>query len=333
MREHPKPSLQSLRDIVAHYEELASGDYTSLSTRYLYLMSREVIFVLDSLERGGGSTCSSTLAPLNHGTYKKPCRNEERSSSFGSTSFVDRCRQGCRSYGCHEQRCGEDASRAQNRVASPRHSRQVPSSHVSTIEEGGKSMRKANEMKLRVQAEAFRSIVQKERNRFEQVYRGMVDRYRAEIMQASELIERYRRESKAAMELVARSNSAAIRAVKEQEQKKRDKLEEDHRREEEAHRSKRLQCEEQMRRIIEAARCDEAEAIDRVRRELRREHAEDLALARRMFATEKATVSGKHEEDMAVGAGNIALLADMVRGGGGLYHHQTSSNHVEKRRT
>ena len=53
MREHPKPSLQSLRDIVAHYEELASGDYTSLSTRYLYLMSREVIFVLDSLERGG----------------------------------------------------------------------------------------------------------------------------------------------------------------------------------------------------------------------------------------------------------------------------------------
>lgn len=63
MREHPKPSLQSLRDIVAHYEELASGDYTSLSTRYLYLMSREVIFVLDSLERGGGFYLFLHLSP------------------------------------------------------------------------------------------------------------------------------------------------------------------------------------------------------------------------------------------------------------------------------
>ena len=172
VRKLPPPSLQALHEIANYYEKKASGDYESLSTRYLFLMIRELRHVLaglgevDSMQRNRAATRQQSTRAM-RGSDASTIDTSEFASTADSV-YSAPWRHHARSW-CEAERSvsvyteSSSAEELRGAIEYLEASLDAAKLHVAHVEQSCQDQ-------IASQSESFRKMINEERAQFEVMY-------------------------------------------------------------------------------------------------------------------------------------------------------------------
>lgn len=318
MRKLPRPSLQTIREITDYYEKKASGDYESLSTRYLFLMIQELRHVLNVLEgrstNGGFRDATTARNGSNEAVYQGAADASTivtQSTDDTDTSISARlrfwnnrpwCERSC-AYNSHSSSVEE----LRDAVEYLEENLDAANQHIGVIQQ-------SCEEQLKAQASSFRKIIADERAQFEGLYGRMKEKCDAELKRSKQETDIIRRDAQAVMAMVQRESHENICAVKADHAKVIDELTQKHNQSVESLKAEHSSSKERTAELLAAARRDQKKAVDKARQELIRKHESEIINMRREATAAKASkVSKDYEKETVLGPDGVELLARIIQ--------------------
>jgi hypothetical protein len=311
VRKLPPPSLNALQEIANYYEKKATGDYDSLSSRYLFLMIREVRHVLAGL--GGDATSGPIPRTAKHST--RAMRGSDTSTidtaefttdSLYSAPWRHHARSWCdRSVSGY----GESvltAEELRGAVECLEASLDAAQLHVARVEQ-------ECHKQMHLQLETFRKMIEEERAQFELLYSKSKVECTALVEKAKLETEVVRRDSQAVIAMVQRDAQQTAQTLRSDFGKQKDNLEEKHRSEIEKLKEEHMSRQNQMAERLAKAKRNEGDAVRKSRQELIRQHEAELLRMRKEAAAKALEESKRYEKETVLGPEGIELLARIIQ--------------------
>ena len=317
VRKLPPPSLSALHEIANYYEKKASGDYESLSTRYLFLMIRELRHVLAGLGGGGGRPLPLESHRSRIGASKRAMRGSDAStidtvnfSTTAESAYSAPWRQHARSWcdrsdfsGYTESTSAEELRGAVEYLEA---SLDAAKLHVAHVE-------RTCQEQIQSQSESFRTIINKERVQFESLYSQSKAECTRMVEKAKLETEVVRRDSQAVIAMVQRDAQETLWTLKSEFEKEKAELIKRHREETEALKAEHVCSRDRMSELLGKAKRDEQDAVLRSRKELIRKHEAELLRIRKDAATKSLQESKQYEKETVLGSDGVELLARIIQ--------------------
>ena len=321
VRKLPPPSLQALHEIANYYEKKASGDYESLSTRYLFLMIRELRHVLDKLGGGGGGGGQTPLDSMHRNRVAATTRAMRGSDAstidtaeFASTAdsvYSAPWRHHARSW-CEAERSvsayteSTSAEELRGAIEYLDASLYAAKLHVAHVEQLCQSQ-------IASQSDSFRRMINEERAQFEMLYSQNKVECAALVEKAKLETEVIRRDSQAVLAMVQRDAQDTVRTMKSQFEKEKHDIMERHREDVEAMKAEHMRSRERMSELLAKAKRDEKDSVCKSKQELIHKHETELLRIRKEAASRALEESKQYEKETVLGPEGIELLARIIQ--------------------
>ena len=322
VRKLPPPSLQALHEIANYYENKASGDYESLSTRYLFLMIRELRHVLAGLGGDGGGVGGPIPLDSIHRSRAAATTRAMRGSDastidtaeFASTAdsvYSAPWRHHARSW-CEGERSvstyteSTSAEELRGAIEYLEASLDAAKLHVTHVEQSCQDQ-------IASQSETFRKLIHEERDQFESLYSQNKAECAALVEKAKLETEVIRRDSQAVIAMVQRDAQDTVRTIKSQLEKEKNDIVERHRGEMEAMKAEHMRSRVRMSELLAKAKRDEKDAVCKSRKELIHKHETELLRMRKEAASKALEESKQYEKETVLGPEGIELLARIIQ--------------------
>ena len=326
VRKLPPPSLQALHEIANYYEKKASGDYESLSTRYLYLMIRELRHVLAGIEGGGPTSIPLCSVQRNRTRNAAAARQSTRAMRGSDASTIDTAeftsattdsaysapwRHHARSW-CEAERSvsayteSTSAEELRGAIEYLEASLDAAKLHVAHVEQSCQDQ-------IASQSESFRKMINDERAQFEMLYSQNKAEYTALVEKAKLETEVIRRDSQAVIAMVQRDAQETVRTIKSEFEKEKNDTIEKHKQEMETMTAEHTRSRERMSELLAKAKRDERDAVCKSRQELIHKHETELLRIRKEAAARTLEESKRYEKETVLGPEGIELLARIVQ--------------------
>ena len=316
VRKLPPPSLQALHEIANYYEKKASGDYESLSTRYLFLMIRELRHVLAGLGGGGGGPLPLESHRCRIGTSKRAMRGSDAStidtadfSTTAESAYSAPWRHHARSWcdrsafsGYTESTSAEELRGAVEYLEA---SLDAAKLHVAHVE-------RTCQEQIQLQSSSFRTIINEERAQFESLYSQSKAECSRLVEKAKLETEVVRQDSQAVIAMVQRDAQESLRTLKSEFQKEKDELINRHREETETLKTDHVRSRDRMSELLAKAKRDEQNAVSKTRQELIRKHEAEVFRIRKDAAAKAVQESKPYEKETVLGPEGVELLARII---------------------
>ena len=329
VRKLPPPSLHALTEIANYYEKKASGDYESLSTRYLFLMIRELRHVLagiegiggggpinfDSMQRNIRATAAATARQQSTRAMRGSDASTIDTAEFASTTdsvYSAPWRHHARSW-CEAERSisthnaeSTSAEELRGAIEYLEASLDAAKLHVAHVEQSCQDQ-------IASQSESFRKLINEERAQFELLYSQNKTECTALVEKAKLETEVIRRDSQAVLAMVQRDAQETVRTMKSQLEKEKNGIIERHREEVEAMKAEHMRCRERMSELLAKAKRDEKDAVCKSRQELIHKHETELLRIRKEAASRALEENRRYEKESVLGPEGIELLARIIQ--------------------
>ena len=298
VRKLPPPSLSALHEIANYYEKKASGDYDSLSTRYLFLMIRELRHVLAGLGGGGGCPLPLESHHSRIGTSKRAMR--------GSDPWRHHARSWCDRSAFSGYTESTSAEELRGAVEYLEASLDAAKLHVAHVE-------RTCQEQMQSQSDSFRTIINEERVQFESLYSQSKAECTRMVEKAKLETEVVRRDSQAVIAMVQRDAQETLWTLKSEFEKEKAELIKRHREETEALKAEHVCSRDRMSELLGKAKRDEQNAVLRSRKALIRKHEAELLRIRKDAATKSLQESKQYEKETVLGSDGVELLARIIQ--------------------
>lgn len=323
IRKLPPPSLQALHEIANYYEKKASGDYESLSTRYLFLMIRELRHVLAGLGGGGPIPLDSMQRNRTAADTRQQSTRAMRGSDastidtteFSSTTtesvysapwrhHARSCCEAARSVSAYTESTSADELRGTIEYLEA--GLDAAKLHVAHVEQSCQDQ-------IQSQSESFREMINKERAQFELLYSQNKAECTALVEKAKLETEVIRRDSQAVIAMVQRDGQEMVQTIKTEFDKEKNGIIERHREEMEAMKAEHMRSRERMSELLAKAKQDEKDAVCKSRQELVHKHETELLRIRKEAAARALEESKQYKRETVLGPEGIELLARIIQ--------------------
>lgn len=314
VRKLPPASLQTIREITDYYEKKASGDYESLSTRYLYLMIQELRHVLTELEAnsiGDFQYAKTFMDEMRRRNNANNCYNRDN-SAFQNT---DTSRNIPAPFHC----CNHGSWSEASCVISHTEFRQAVEYLEANLDAATKRMddvQRDYEAKLKAQEASFRKIIANERTQFENLYGRMKEQCNTELRQSKAETASAKQDAQAVISMVHRDSHHNVCAFKADHAREIEELTQKHNQTVESLKADHANDKERTAELLAKARRDQTDAVDKARQDLMRKHQTEV-LSMRQEAAAKAAKSVRsskdYEQETVLGPDGVELLARIIQ--------------------
>jgi len=316
VRNLPPASLQTIREITDYYEKKASGDYESLSTRYLYLMIQELRHVLAELEAnsiGDLKFAKTFMDEMKRGNNTNNCSNRDNSVFHNTdTSRNIPAPFHC----CNHGSWSERTSGCAISHTEFRHAVEYLEANLDSATKRMYDVQQDYEAKLKAQETSFRKIIANERTQFEGLYGRMKEQCDSELRQSKAETASAKQDAQDVISMVHRDSHHNVCAVKAAHAREIEELMQKHTQNVESLKADHANDKDRTAELLAKARRDQTDAVDKARQDLMRKHQTEMLSMRQEAAAKAAKAarsSKENERETVLGPDGVELLARIIQ--------------------